>query len=185
MAITSETWAIVAATALGPIVAVGITLWRETVRETVNAKASRRLHVFRTLMATRQVAISGDHVNAINLVEVDYYGCDSVQEAWKKYREHLYDASKGEDQAWREKRENLLARLLSEMGKILKYDIPAIEIYQGGYAPKGWTVREDQNNGAVKFLNDMADGKKALPVTLFEPSSTASQTPGSTSPKSP
>lgn len=43
MAISSETWAIVAATGLGPVLAVGITLWREK----VTALYNRRLHVFR------------------------------------------------------------------------------------------------------------------------------------------
>lgn len=111
-------------------------------------------------MATRKSVISADHVNAVNLVEVDYYGCAAVQTSWKTYLAHLNDNSKGEDQAWREKRDNLLARMLSEMGKVLKYDIPAIEIYQGGYTPGGLAFRDNQNVGAVTFLNDMADGKK-------------------------
>lgn len=81
-------------------------------------------------MATRKLAISNEHVNAINLVEVDYFGCATVQAAWKTYRAHLYDETQGEvpNQAWHDKRDNLLARMLFEMGKVLKYDIPAIEI---------------------------------------------------------
>lgn len=171
MAMSSETWAIVAATALGPILAVCLTLWREA----ENARRSKRLHVFRTLMSTRKLAISNEHVNAINLVEVDFYGCKSVQEAWKVYRAHLYDDSQGEiaSQAWQDKRDNLLARLLFEMGRVLKYDIPAIEIYQGGYAPKGWLFRDNQATGAVAFFNDMANGKKALPVLLQQPAGSA------------
>jgi len=68
MAISQETWAIVAATFLGPIFAVSVSIWREA----ITAKYTRRLHVFRTLMSTRRVGISLDHVNAINLVEVDF-----------------------------------------------------------------------------------------------------------------
>jgi hypothetical protein len=78
-----------------------------------------------------------------------------------------------------EKRDNLLARLLFEMGKVLKYDIPAIEIYQGGYAPKGWLYRDNQATGAVAFLNDMADGKKELPVILYEPATRPLHDPAS------
>ena len=54
--------AIVAATFLGPVFAVMISLWREARRDVRN----RRLYVFRTLMATRRLAISNDHVNALN-----------------------------------------------------------------------------------------------------------------------
>ena len=85
MLISSETWAIVAATGLGPIFAVGITLWREAVTE----KYRRRFSVFRTLMATRKVPISPEHVNAVNLVEVDFYKCRAVEAAWLAYKDHL------------------------------------------------------------------------------------------------
>jgi len=52
MAISQETWAIVAATFLGPIFAVSVSIWREA----ITAKYTRRLHVFRTLMSTRELA---------------------------------------------------------------------------------------------------------------------------------
>ncbi len=89
------------------------------------------------LMATRKTNISAEHVNALNLVEVDFYHCPKVQVSWKAYRAHLYDDSKGPtpDAAWEDKRDNLPARLIFEMGKVLRYDVPAIEIYRGGYAP--------------------------------------------------
>jgi hypothetical protein len=92
---TSETGAIVAATFLGPIFAVLITIWRES----ASRKYSRRLHVFRTLMSTRKIGISPDHVNALNLVEVDFYKCKKVEAAWKSYQEHLSDSGRPEDDA--------------------------------------------------------------------------------------
>ncbi len=125
------------------------------------------------------MAISNEHVNAINLVEVDFYGCPQVQGAWKTYRAHLYDETQGDipGQAWNDKRDNLLARLLYEIGKVLKYNIQAIEIFQGGYAPKGWAYRDAQNTGAVAFLNDLGNASKALPVMVFEPSKPQPQAP--------
>jgi hypothetical protein len=102
--ISQETWAIVAATALGPIVAVIITLWREAARD----KYNRRLFVFRTLMSTRRAPISNEHVNALNLIEVDFYDCKAVEAAWKPYKDHLNTGP--DDEAWREKKENLLAK---------------------------------------------------------------------------
>jgi len=60
MTIGADTWAIVLATATGPIAAILITFWRER-RASIRA---RRLEIFRTLMATRRIPISTQHVNS-------------------------------------------------------------------------------------------------------------------------
>ncbi len=73
-------------------------------------------------MATRRVGISPEHVNALNLVEVDFYGCRKVQEHWKIYKDHLFSTSP-EDEAWREKKERLLANMLFEMATALRFKI--------------------------------------------------------------
>jgi hypothetical protein len=69
-----DTWAVVVATAAGPVGAVLITFWREN---RANLRA-RRLQIFRTLMATRQIPISREHVNSLNLIEVDFHRCEKV-----------------------------------------------------------------------------------------------------------
>ena len=163
MHISQETWAIVAATGLGPILAVIITLWREGARD----KYNRRLWVFRTLMATRKVPISNDHVNAVNMVEVDFYGCKSVDGAWKLYKDHLNTGP--EDNAWREKKENLLAKLLFEIGSVLRFDIPAIDILKGGYAPNGWAFRDSRQTGFLEYFYQLSEGQKAIPFVVFNP----------------
>jgi hypothetical protein len=64
-----DTWAVVLATIVGPVAAVFITRWNDHRREERN----RLLYVYRTLMATRKIAISQEHVTAINLVEVEFH----------------------------------------------------------------------------------------------------------------
>jgi hypothetical protein len=162
MQISPETWAIVAATGLGPIVAVAITLWRTE----VTSKYNRRVHVFRTLMATRRVGISPDHVNALNLVEVDYYGCDKVEAAWSEYKDHLNNSGKPEDDAWRETKEKLLAKLLFEIAAVLGFNIPAIDIFKGGYAPLGWAHREYRQLAAMEYLYDLSQAPQE-PIRLW------------------
>jgi hypothetical protein len=85
-------------------------------------------------------------VNAINLIEVDFYGCAAVEAEWKTYKNHLNDNSKPEDEAWRRTKEKLLSKILFEIAKVLKFDIPAIEIFEGGYAPGGWAHRDMRYN---------------------------------------
>jgi hypothetical protein len=164
MTISSDTWAIVAATGLGPVFAVAITLWRERAR----AKYNQRLHVFRTLMATRRIGISPDHVNALNLVEVDFYKCGKVETAWGKYKAHLNMTGRPEDDAWREEKERLLAQLLFEIAAVLHFKIPALDIFKGGYAPGGWAHRDARAIGAMEFIYELSEGTKGLPVREFE-----------------
>jgi hypothetical protein len=166
MTITTDTWAIVAATGLGPVLAVAVTLGYTYWRETTGTKYNRRLNVFRTLMATRRAGISSEHVNSLNLVEVDFYGCDAVEAEWKTYKNHLNDNKRPEDEAWRRTKEKLLSKLLFEIAKVLKFDIPAIEIFEGGYAPGGWAHRDLRYTGALEYLHELREGTNTLPLWL-------------------
>lgn len=116
-------------------------------------------------MATRRVGISPEHVNALNLVEVDFYGCVKVQDQWKTYKEHLFSTGP-EDVAWHEKKERLLANLLFEMAAALRFNIPAMEIFKGGYAPKGWEHRDNRQFEAMEYIYALSQGTKVVPIWL-------------------
>jgi hypothetical protein len=155
-----DTWAVVMATALGPLAAVMITMWRSR----VDSVRDRQLHVFRTLMATRRLQISGEHVNALNLIEVEFYKKATVLAAWQKYREHL---NKGpDDEIWHETKDRILAILLSEMAKVLKFHITGLEIFRSGYAPSGWAYREMRQNAITDYLFDLSRGAKTIPISV-------------------
>lgn len=157
-----DTWAVVLATFFGPIAALLITF----VRDSRAQKYNRRLHVFRTLMATRRIAISSDHVNALNLIEVDYYKCKKVEAAWKSYLDHLNNAGRPEDDAWRETKERRLAELLFQMGFVLGFKIAALDMFRGGYAPQGWAHKELRSNEVLEYFHEMAAGTKVFPIWL-------------------
>ena len=106
---SNDTWAIVIATFMGPIFAVWISLWREA----RNERQSRRFYIFRTLMATRKIAMSREQVDALNLVETEFQGVPSVQSAYAGYVSHLYQDSNAPN--WDEERQDHLARLLHHM----------------------------------------------------------------------
>jgi hypothetical protein len=156
---SSEAWAIVVATFLGPVLAVVITIWSSGRSE----QKSRRMHVFRTLMATRKVGISPDHVMALNLIEVDFYKCKKVIEAWAKYKEHLF-GDKPEDTAWHDERDMRLARLLYEIASVMSFRIPAIDIFKGGYAPSGWRHRDDRHSAFLEYFYDLSQNRKHFPL---------------------
>jgi len=161
MSISADTWAVVLATGIGPVAAVGISLWREA----RNSLKIRQLWVFRTLMMTRRLGISPDHVNALNLVEVDFYKRRKVQENWKIYKEYLF-SDVPEDEVWHEKKEKLLANLLFVMAAAQGLNIPAMEIYKGGYAPKGWAHIQSRQNVALEYVYELSQGSKVVPIWI-------------------
>jgi uncharacterized protein DUF6680 len=161
-----DTWAVVLATIAGPISAVLITRWNDHRREMRN----RLLHVYRVLMSTRKMAISEEHVGAINLVEVEFHGVKPVIEAWSSYLTHLNSpspsgASTAQIETWEDRRGELLAILLVKIAAHLGISKGEIEILHGGYAPQGWITR-DQRFGAIQdYAIRLSQGQAVLPVS--------------------
>src|SRR5687767_2733026 len=100
-------WINIVAILVAPLVAVQVSLWLERRKE----RRSRQLETFRTLMATRASGLAPDHVKALNMIDVEFYGSDAssraVLQAWKAYLDHLNVASTASE-AWGTKREDLL-----------------------------------------------------------------------------
>lgn len=155
----------VAATLISPLVAVLVTRYLDRSR----AERDRKIDVFRTLMKTRRLRLSSEHVTALNLIEIEFYGHSDVTDARKKYFENL--ATKlPEDQKDREKhfelQEQLLAKLLHAMAKTLKFkNIEQIDIMTGGYSPQGWADIEQQQHVLRFLLIDLLNGNRGLPIS--------------------
>jgi len=60
--------AIVFAALLSPLIAVQVTEW---IRRSQEAR-KRKLHVFRTLMSTRAASLAPTHVEALNLIDIEF-----------------------------------------------------------------------------------------------------------------
>ncbi|WP_233863725.1 DUF6680 family protein [Paraburkholderia adhaesiva] len=161
-----DTWAVVLATFFGPITALLMTRWRDGIA----AKYNRRMFVFRALMATRKLGISPDHVNALNLIEVDFYKCEEVEKAWKTYLDHLNTRFPQDDepaaQVWGKTKERRLAQLLFQISKVLKFDMSELDLFEGGYAPEGWAHRDSLSNDVLEYFRAMSRGKKEFPLWI-------------------
>lgn len=155
--ISQEALAIILATFLGPVFAVIVTLWRES----RNELHGRRTHIFRTLMSTRRSVISEKHVEALNLVEVDFFGVKKVLDAHRAYMNKLNDGGP-EDEKWNGGRLDLLTALLHEMSKTMKMPMGEIDLRNGGYAPVAWDVSQQYRN----FVSQVIKGEAALPISL-------------------
>jgi hypothetical protein len=156
--------AIVVATFLGPVAAVQAQKWVERGQQ----QRQRRITVFRTLMATRRQALSPAHVEAINVIPVEFYGKQGkrleIIELWKKYIDHLYrDPS---DPAWGNERVNLLNDLIDRIGKYLGYRFNSVEISREVYSPKGHATIESDQEIIRQGLAKVFRGEMAIPMAV-------------------
>ena len=160
---TTSDWLNVAAIVLAPIFALQISRWLEHRRE----ERQRRLHVFRTLMATRARRLSAEHVSALNIIDVEFSGGDkqsrSVSDAWKAYLDSLGDAQKTPQ------REDLFVNLLSAMATQLGYDYDKVHLYRAAYAPVGHGNVERDQASVLSGMAAIMEGKAALPIIAVDP----------------
>jgi hypothetical protein len=158
--------AIVFATFTGPIAAVWVTRLIDDRR----AKRARQIDIYRTLMATRRMAISPEHVRALNLIEVEFHGQNPVEDAWRAYIRHLNTVV---DAAWENARNDLLAVLLSKIAKHLGIVKGEIDMRNGGYAPSGWLFRDERLGAIQDYVMAMARGEASLPIKPYSPPETS------------
>ncbi|MEH6717531.1 MAG: DUF6680 family protein [Aurantimonas endophytica] len=150
----------------GPIVAVKITRKGDIERERIR----RKTEVLSILMRTRTIKLSFDHVSALNLIQLEFYGDDAVLNAYRAYISHLYkkgpEGSEEEASAFASDRNDLFGDLVFELGKHLGYQFDKRELQKLSYGPSGWYQDED----AVRMLRSMAidvmAGKRTLPVSM-------------------
>lgn len=76
----SNDWAIVIATLIGPLFAVQVSQFLERKRR----QHDERLHVFKTLMATRAAGLDPRHVEALNQIDVVFYSDSKEDEAIRR-----------------------------------------------------------------------------------------------------
>ena len=158
----------IAAIFFGPISAVIITRYIDTNR----LKFERRMDIFRKLMRTRRLRLSPDHVEALNLVEIEFSDEPGVVLAWKNYFSHL--ATKNQNIQSQEELEKLnhdcealLTKLVHAIAKCLKFKIEQLDIFEGGYAPKGWWDIEEEQRVFRNLMIDLLRGNRGLPITYI------------------
>lgn len=156
-------FAIILATFLGPILAVITTRIIDNRRDL----HQRRLYVFRNLMATRRATISPEHVNALNLIEIEFNGHSKVTDAWKAYLKALstpFDQKDNERIA--KDRQRLLTDLIYEIARIIKIPIPQLDILDGGYLPQGVVDAEAEQKLIRLLLTEIYKGTRSFPIEI-------------------
>lgn len=152
----------------GPILAVQIS---ETLRNSAEARR-RKIHIFRTLMATRSASLSPSHIEALNLVEIEFYSTRAqerkVVDCWRLYLVHLNDRNYPRE-SWAARKDDLLFDLLYEMAQSIQFSYDKSQIKSGTYYPGGWQEAEVEQIETRKLWLQILQGKRELLVKNVPP----------------
>lgn len=173
--LTASDWVVVAATLLGPILAVQAQKWLERFKES----RARKLLVFHTLMATRGARLSADHVRGLNMIDLSFYGYvgfgrpwrkardQHVLNAWKEYHDHLSDPShinSTNTEALFAQRDELFVNLLFAMGQSLGYQFDRVQLKKSWYSPMAHNQYETRMNDLVTAATDVLEGRNSIRI---------------------
>ena len=169
---TAQFWITTIAIVVGPIMAVLAARFLEK----RDQERGRRLAVFRDLMATRQITYSRQHVGALNLVELEFYGDTAILNSYRELMKVLSDEDRWNDSRENEDKSRKLiqdmndcrAKLLNRMALSLNYHMSDIELMRGGYYPELLGRLDDQRVKATEFVVDLAGGKRAVPIAVID-----------------
>lgn len=153
-----------------PIVALEIQKKIEKIKE----KEERKFNIFKTLLATRANALSLEHVQALNLIDLEFYNEKEIREAWNVYRDHLNSYPKTNEESnnkstedrWQEKSMNCLIDLLYSLSKYFGYDFDKVLLKNGAYSPNAHAWLELEQKIIRQGFVSIFAGDKAFKVKL-------------------
>ncbi|BCF88727.1 DUF6680 family protein [Paraburkholderia largidicola] len=176
---TDGEWVIAFATFAGPILAVQAQKWVERAREFRNRKSA----VFHMLMATRGARLSPDHVRALNMIDLTFYGKpegrahkrtsgeQAVLDAWHEYHDHLSTpnvADLPDQNAFAERREDLFINLLSEMAADLGYKFDRVALKKSWYTPAAHGDTEARQAELMQSAIQVLSGRAPIKFEAFD-----------------
>ena len=151
------------ATAASPLIAVQVTRYLDD----RNEMRSRKLQVFKTLMATRAQTLSPAHVEALNRIDLEFSAKrkkeKAVLDVWQQYLDHLGNRAL-EAPVWQSKRVDLLVDLMHAMAGALDYDFNKTQIKNGTYSPIAHGQMEEEQEAFRRMMLELLEGKRVLPM---------------------
>ena len=166
---------IISATLLGPILAVQAQKAIERIRE----RRQRKLWVFHTLMATRAARLSTEHVQALNMIDLTFYGHrvlgiqrrsrreQTVLNSWREYLDHL-ETSFEDDQAvnWRVRGEELFVNLLNAIAVDVDFTFDRVQLKKHIYSPVAHGRLEEEQEKLRRLAIDVLSGASPLSMNV-------------------
>jgi len=175
------TIAAIIATLISPLLAVQSQKFIERYTEVKQLK----IEIFKQLMSTRSPSarLSGNHVNALNMIDLAFYGKvkkgkakrskseDKVIACWKLYFSHLnspYPDNEALGAIWNQTSSNIFLDLLSEIANDIGYDFERVQLQTSIYSPMAHGEIENDNLKIRKGLASVFSGENPLKMEIVE-----------------
>ncbi|WWW34093.1 DUF6680 family protein [Stenotrophomonas rhizophila] len=167
---TISDWMIVVATLAGPILAVQAQKAIEKARES----RGRKGWVFHQLMATRSARVSGEHVQALNMIDLAFYGKgmlrrrsrkeQTVLNRWREYHDHLKDRDQQmvDADVWISKGDELFVNLLEAIADDVGYQFDRVQLRKGSYSPEAHGKLESEQHQVRQLVIEVLNGARSL-----------------------
>lgn len=177
-------WLTVAAIGFSPLVAL-------RVQEALLRRKDRRGRkewIFNTLMMSRGERLSIPHVQALNMIELAFYGRHrwwhrltrqsrqsaqetAVTDAWAEYRAHLSTQvptdAVGSGQ-WTGQSQELFVNMLAEIARDIPYDFDRTALARGGYTPTSHGQAFWEQESLRKLAIDLLAGTTPLKLEVVK-----------------
>lgn len=161
----------------GPILAVQAQKWIEQLR----ALKERQKWVFKTLMATRATPTDPLHVQALNMIDLEFSGKSSEEEAvrvaWKVLLNCLNNCPQDFNDSgfqaqfavWNAQVSSSSVELLYKMSIAVGYSFDKVHLEKGAYFPKGHADFQNEQSMLRKGELDVLYGRRPLYITAVPP----------------
>ena len=158
-------WLMIAAVLVAPLIAIQVSQFLDRRRD----RRHRRLAVFRALMTTRRSRLSADHIQALNMIDVEFAGRDkksrTVVDAWKAYLDHLNDGSVSSE-VWATRGDDLFVDLLYAIAIALGYEFDKTHLRRAAYYPRGHGEADWDAQNIRRGFREVLEGKRWIPIWL-------------------
>jgi len=183
------------AVVIGPIFAVQTQKIIEAIRE----KRTRRMSLFQTLMSTRAERLNREHVKALNMIDIEFYGRmlpfiltryqtsheQAVTHAWKIYNSHLNQKDEYDSlDLWGKKSDELFTNMLYAIAQCLNYDYDKVQLQRDCYRPIAHGYLENTQLAILDGLDQVVNKGRPLPMYVVNLPGTEAQQSSETPPSS-
>lgn len=161
-------WWTAAINAAAVLIAPAIALWVQRKIDDYKAAQARKQAIFNSLWVNRRRPFYNARVDALNMIDVEFYKNKAVRDAWQDLFAHYRDPHPGlNDEQIGQQREERFTTLLFEISKELGYAMGRSEIRDNVYRPDMHNRIESVELETRNRVLDLLKGD-ALPVRFVE-----------------
>jgi hypothetical protein len=109
-----------------------------------------------------------EKVKALNMAEIEFYGKESVEKAYRETMSHINTPAPLPD-GWGAQHQKHFTKLLTEMAKALGYNLQQLDVLDGGYYPQGLIDIEVEQQAVRRALVETLTGNRPLLISPAAP----------------